>query len=50
MHRFCIADRRSDLRLLAASKEEGCTEAILQAHGFQQPLITNLLAAGWRRN
>jgi hypothetical protein len=44
MYRFCIADRRSALRLLAAAKEEGCTEAILQAQGFQQALITGLLA------
>jgi hypothetical protein len=44
MYRFCIADRRSALLLLAAAKEEGCTEAILQARGFQQALITGLLA------
>jgi hypothetical protein len=44
MYRFCIADRRSALLLLAAAKEAGCTEAILQAQGFQQPLITGLLA------
>jgi hypothetical protein len=44
MYRFCIADRRSALLLLAAAKEEGCTEAILQAQGFQQALITGLLA------
>jgi hypothetical protein len=44
MYRFCFADRRSALQLLAESKEKGCTEATLQAHGFQQPLITNLLA------
>lgn len=44
MYRFCVADRRSALLLLAAAKEEGCTEAILQAQGFQQALITGLPA------
>jgi hypothetical protein len=44
MYRFCLADRRAALLLLAAAKEEGCTEAILQARGFQQALITGLLA------
>jgi hypothetical protein len=44
MYRFCIADRRAALLLLAAAKEEGCTEAVLQERGFQQALITSLLA------
>jgi hypothetical protein len=40
MYRFCIADRRSALRLLAAAKEEGCTEAILQAQGFCSQIVS----------
>jgi hypothetical protein len=38
-------DRRRALELLAASPD-GCTEAIMLAHGFPVPLLVDLCIAG----
>jgi hypothetical protein len=39
------ADRRRALKLLAASPD-GCTEAILLAHGFTSDMLAELASAG----
>jgi hypothetical protein len=44
-HRRPKPDRRRALELLASSRD-GCTEAILQAHGFSVRQIVELVRAG----
>jgi hypothetical protein len=43
--RIPSATRRRALELLASSRD-GCTEAILRAHGFSTALIVNLVRTG----
>jgi len=44
-HRSAKPDRRRALELLAASPD-GCTEAIMRAHGFTVPQMVELVRAG----
>jgi hypothetical protein len=44
-HRSAKPDRRRALELLAASPD-GCTEAIMLAHGFTVPRMVALIRAG----
>jgi hypothetical protein len=43
--RDLTSDRRRTLRLLAGAPE-GCTEAVMLAHGFTVPLLVDLCIAG----
>jgi hypothetical protein len=40
------AERRRALRLLADDRD-GCTEAVMLAHGFPVPLLVDLCVAGF---
>ena len=39
-------DRRRALELLAASAADGCTEAVMLAHGFSIDMLVELINAG----
>jgi hypothetical protein len=39
-------DRRRALELLAGSPQEGCSEAIMRAHGFSVEQLVELVRAG----
>jgi hypothetical protein len=44
--RIAKPDRRRALELLASSPHEGCTEAVMLAHGFTIPQLVDLVRAG----
>ena len=46
MGRFPKPDRRRALELLAGCGAEGCSEAIMRAHGFTIPQMVELVRAG----